>query len=74
MIHIEAYITSLKMKWIRALSDNNKASWKIIPNLFLYEYRKVFLICFCNFDALNCIDLNRKSNFYVRVTDEGTKY
>ena len=38
-IDIETKISSLKVKWVSRLLDNNFHPWKIIPNLFFFKSR-----------------------------------
>ena len=50
MPDIQTYVKTLKLKWIKSLTDTSDANWKILPKLYLNQYSKKLLIFKMNID------------------------
>ena len=52
MCDTNSFFISLKINWIKKLTDNQQANWKVIPEYFLKEFGNNFLIFYMNTDTL----------------------
>ena len=50
MIDLEAYIHTIKLKWIKALTDETDANWKLIQRILFEKFGQHFLIFKINLD------------------------
>ena len=71
MIDLDAFITSLKLKWIKSLIEkqNDKAHWQIIPKYFLNRYGNNYLIFHMNLDSIRSIDTSHISDYYKNLLE-----
>ena len=42
MIYLESYIHTIKLKWIKALTDETDANWKLIPRILFEKFGQHF--------------------------------
>jgi flagellar biosynthesis/type III secretory pathway chaperone len=59
MIDIEAYAKSMKSKFVKTLTDNQIANWKIIPTFFLNQYGTNLLVFRMNIDTFKSLPKTR---------------
>ena len=67
MLDIETYITSIKLKWIKALTDKNDANWKAVPRYFFNIFGPDFLIFHFNSDNNKSLDVSTLPDFYNNI-------
>jgi hypothetical protein len=62
---------TLKLKWINSLTNQITANWKIIPNFFLSQYGKDFLIFNMNTDSLKNLPKPKLKipSFYIEIVE-----
>ena len=47
----------MKLKWLKTLTINDNANWKVIPKFFLNQYGDNFLILKMNIDSLKSLPI-----------------
>ena len=52
---VELFSKTLKLKWLKSLTSEEEANWKIIPNFFLNQYGENLLILKMNVDSLKSL-------------------
>ena len=45
------YVKTLRLKWVKSLTDKSVANWKVLPNFWLKQYGSNFLIFNMNLDG-----------------------
>lgn len=69
MIDLDSYIRTIKLKWIKALTSDEDANWKLIPTYSLEKYGKHFLIFYTSLDSIKSIDTNNIPEFYKNILE-----
>lgn len=69
MIDIASYIISMKIKWVKALTDNTKANWKVIPEYFYRKFGPNFLIFYMNSDNMKSLNVSHLPDFYKNILE-----
>ncbi|XP_060586418.1 uncharacterized protein LOC132742114 [Ruditapes philippinarum] len=67
MLDLDSYITSLKLKWVKALTDESEANWKLIPKRLLKDFGDNFLIFYCNTDTIKSLNCSNVTEFYQEL-------
>jgi hypothetical protein len=52
---IKSHFDSLRIKWIKRLTNNDHANWKAIPTFYLNKFGKHFLIFKMQMDTIKCL-------------------
>ena len=63
MLDFEVMGKALKVAWIERLKTHSSASWKIIPELGVKQYRRLTFLNKCHYD-IKMLSLDNLSNFY----------
>ena len=66
MIDFEIVERSLKITWIKRITEARDASWKIIPNESASQYGDLEFLTKCNYD-FKLLDLENLPEFYRTV-------
>lgn len=69
MTDLEAYIISMKVKWIKTLLTADNANWKVIPRYFYNMFGENFLIFYINVDSIKSLNVSNLSLFYKNILD-----
>ena len=64
MIDISSYITSLKIKWVKAFINKPKANWAVIPKTLFHNYGPDFLIFRTNLHNIKLVETKHLTDFY----------
>lgn len=69
MIDLESYITAMKIKWVKALTDKSNPNWKVIPNYFFSKFGYNCLIFNMNLDSIKSLDVSVLPGFYKNILE-----
>ena len=63
---IQSFFNAQKIKWVKALLEPKLATWKIIPQFYLENYGKKFLIFSMNIENINNLtEIEKLPDFYI---------